>query len=63
MNKSAQVSTAYSLDKEISETAVKNDLSNSERLYLKKKMEHEIRVKLAEFAKEISRARIEHLNK
>lgn len=63
MNKSAQVQTAYSLEQEITETAVKNELSNSERLYLKKKLEHEIRVKLAEFANEISRARHERPGK
>ena len=57
MNKLAQVSKADSLERAITETAVENDFSNSERLFLKKKMENEIRVKLAEFANEISKAR------
>ena len=57
MNKLAQIQTEDSLDQAISKTALENDLSNTETIFLKRKLEHEIRVKLAEFANEISSAR------
>ena len=43
--------------KAVNKTADENDLSHAEKMFLKKKLESEIRVKLAEFANEISQAR------
>lgn len=63
MNKLAQTQTENSLDKAISKTALENDLSNTEALFLKRKVENEIRVKLAEFANEISKARVNRKSK
>ncbi|MBL4821769.1 MAG: hypothetical protein JKY98_12385 [Gammaproteobacteria bacterium] len=57
MNKLAQIQTDDSLDSAVAEIAHKVDLSNTETMFLKKKMENEIRSKLAEFASEISNAR------
>lgn len=57
MNKFAQVPTLESLDQAVNRAADENDLSNAEKIFLKKKLESEIRVKLAEFANEISQAR------
>ena len=57
MNKLARIQTEDSLDQAISKTAIENDLSNTETIFLKRKVENEIRVKLAEFANEISSAR------
>ncbi|MBT8148220.1 MAG: hypothetical protein KJN90_15280 [Gammaproteobacteria bacterium] len=57
MNKYAQVPNLDSIDKAVKRAADENDLSNAERMFLKKKLESEIRVKLAEFANEISQAR------
>ena len=57
MNKLAQIQTEDSLDQETSRTALENNLSNTETLFLKRKMEIEIRVKLAEFSSEISNVR------
>ncbi len=57
MNKLARIQTEDSLDQAISKTALENDLSNTETLFLRRKMENEIRVKLAKFANEISNVR------
>ncbi len=57
MVKYTQVSSFESLDQAVNKTADENDLSHAERMFLKKKLESEIRVKLAEFANEISQAR------
>ena len=57
MNKFAQVPDFDSLDQAVRRAADDNDLSSAERMFLKKKLESEIRVKLAEFANEISQAR------
>jgi len=63
MNKLAQIQTEDSLGKAISITALENDLSNTETLFLKRKVENEIRVKLAKFANEISSARMSRTRK
>ena len=63
MNKYAQVTNLDSLDQAVNRAADENDLSNAERMFLKKKLESEIRVKLAEFANEISQARKHHNKK
>jgi hypothetical protein len=57
MNKFAQVPDFDSLDQAVNRAADENDLSHAEKMFLKKKLESEIRVKLAEFANEISQAR------
>lgn len=57
MNKFSPVTTLESLDKAVNKAADENDLSHAEKMFLKKKLESEIRVKLAEFANEISQAR------
>ena len=57
MNKFSQIPNPDSLDKAVKKAADENDLSHAERMFLKKKVESEIRVKLAEFANEISQAR------
>ena len=63
MNKLARAQTGNSLKKALSKTAVEKDLSNTELLFLKRKMENEIRVKLAEFASEIANVRKQKENK
>ena len=63
MNKLAQIQTEDSLDQAISKTAIENDLSNTEALFLKRKVENEIRIKLAEFANEISNTRRQRASK
>jgi hypothetical protein len=57
MNKFAQVPGLESIESAVSKAADENDLSHAEKMFLKKKLESEIRVKLAEFANEISQAR------
>ena len=57
MNKIAQVPNHDSLDQAVNRAADENDFSHAEKMFLKKKLESEIRVKLAEFANEISQAR------
>jgi len=57
MNKFAQVPGLESLESAVNKAADENDLSHAEKMFLKKKLESEIRVKLAEFANEISQAR------
>jgi hypothetical protein len=57
MNKFVPVSTFDSLDQAVNKAADENDLSQAEKMFLKRKLESEIRVKLAEFANEISQAR------
>jgi len=57
MNKLAQISSLDSLDQAVNKAAHENNLSTAERMFLKRKLESEIRVKLAEFAHEISQAR------
>ncbi len=57
MSKFARATSLESLDKAVSRAADENDLSHAEKMFLKEKLESEIRVKLAEFANEISQAR------
>ena len=57
MNKFAQVPSLESLESAVNKAADDTDLSHAEKMFLKKKLESEIRVKLAEFANEISQAR------
>ena len=57
MNKMAQVPSLDTLDQAVNRAADENDLSHAEKMFLKRKLESEIRVKLAEFANEISQAR------
>lgn len=57
MNKLAQTPNLESLDQAVKKAADENHLSNAERIFLKRRLESEIRVKLAEFANEISQAR------
>ena len=57
MNKFSRLPERDSLDQAVKKAADDNDLSHAERMFLKKKVESEIRVKLAEFANEISQAR------
>lgn len=57
MNKLAQVPAHDTLDQAFNQAAQDNRLSNAEMLFLKRKLESEIRVKLAEFANEIVQAR------
>ena len=59
MNKLAQIQTENSIDQSSPKTSLKNDLSDPEALFLKKKMGSEIRMRLAKFANEISNARKE----
>jgi len=63
MNKFAQVPPIDSLEKAVNKAADENDLSHAEKMFLKKKLESEIRVKLAEFANEISQARKQRKSK
>ena len=57
MNKMAQVPSLDTLDQAVNRAADENDLSHAEKMFLKRRLESEIRVKLAEFANEISQAR------
>ncbi|MCA9016141.1 MAG: hypothetical protein R3F41_11895 [Gammaproteobacteria bacterium] len=57
MSKFSQFPPLESIDQAVNKAADDNDLSHAERMFLKKKLESEIRVKLAEFANEISQAR------
>lgn len=57
MNKIAPVPDLDTLDKAINRAADDQDLSNAEKMFLKRKLEGEIRVKLAKFANELSQAR------
>lgn len=57
MTKLAQIHSLDSLEQAVNRAAHDNNLSTAERMFLKRKLESEIRVKLAEFASEISQAR------
>lgn len=57
MNKLAGVATDDLLDQAVSKAAHEANLSNAEKMFLKERVEKEIRFKLAQFAKEISHAR------
>jgi hypothetical protein len=59
MNKQAQVKVETSSDSSAVETALKPKSGKWKMLYAKKQTEAEIRVQLAEFARELSRARKE----